>query len=744
MQRRPPADRADARRRRPWPLAAYFVVLVALVLAAALAAAAFLSVQADRDSRRAAHRNAEFAVTTASRRLGDSVADMRATVLGVAGTLVGKAIPSQLSASCSLTFSGADALPSGHVEIMRPDGLVVCSSRPHEGVSALSGYGGAPWLARALERPLFLAPVRDSATGRLAAVATAPVGSGAIVAAFADLRPIAGSLAALYGGGRSAEFLVVSKDGRTVLSRSAQAARWVGAPLPAAALPAPNGDEQRDLEGKSRIYEQAPVSGVGWRFYVGEDESAALAAGTSLRDRELWIILAGVVAVVFAALVIYRRVAVPIKRLGAAVRASEPHLSAAPVPVSGPAEVAALAGDINDLIASVDHELHERRRLEGQLRHAQKMDALGRVVAGVAHDFNNLVTVIAGFTGLIHGSLRRDDPLRSHAGEAANAADRARSLIRQLLVFSRNDPPEPQPFDANEVVAEMQGMLVRVLGSKVELTARLDAGPVVVEAGPGQLEQVVMNLAVNARDAMPDGGRLTLEVGRRGLDDARAAGLGLVPGDYAALCVADTGVGMDAATRERLFEPFFTTKEAGKGTGLGLATCYGIVSQLGGAIDVASEPGRGSTFTVYLPLSATAPDALPGTVAPEARRGKGETILVVEDDDGLRAFARIVLEEAGYAVVEADAAEHALSVAESHGPIDLLLTDGIMGPMTGRELSERFALRHPDSGVVYMSGYEPESLPPGSEVPAHAFLAKPFTSEALLAQVRATLDARGR
>jgi signal transduction histidine kinase/ActR/RegA family two-component response regulator len=626
---------------------------------------------------------------------------------------------------------------------MRSDGVVICSSRPHEDGTSLSGYGGAPWLARARQRPLFLAPVRDAATGHLAVLATTPVDGGAVIAAFADVEPIAGSLAALYGGGRPVEFLVATGDGRTVISRSLQPSRWVGAPLAAGALPPRGGGEHRDVGGTDRIYRQVAVPGVDWRFYVGEDEHAALAAGTSLRDRELWIIFAGVLAVVIAALVIYRRVAVPIKRLGAAVRASEPHVSAAPVPVSGPAEVATLATDINGLIASVDHELHERRRLEEQLRHAQKMDALGRVVAGVAHDFNNLVTVIAGFTGLILDSLRRDDPLRGHAAEAAHAADRARTLIRQLLVFSRNDPPEPTLVDANDVVTEMQGMLVRVLGSTVELVARPDAEPVVVDTGRGQLEQVLMNLAVNARDAMPNGGRLTLELGRRELDETAAAALGLTAGGYGFVRVVDTGIGMDAATRDRLFEPFFTTKEPGKGTGLGLATCYGIVSQHGGAIDVESEPGHGSAFTVYLPLAAAAPDVDAAPAKPAVARGNGETILVVEDDDGLRAFTRIILEEAGYAVVEAGAAELALDVAEKHGRIDLLLTDGIMGAMTGRELAERFAVTHPEAGVVYMSGYALESLPTASAVPAQAFLAKPFTSEALLERVRRTLDTRG-
>jgi CheY-like chemotaxis protein len=289
---------------------------------------------------------------------------------------------------------------------------------------------------------------------------------------------------------------------------------------------------------------------------------------------------------------------------------------------------------------------------------------------------------------------------------------------------------------------EMRSMLGRILGPNVVLVAEPTSAAIPVRADRGQLEQVVMNLAVNARDAMPDGGRLIIRIDTTTVGDRPADHADLAPGEYAAVSFTDTGTGMTEAVRERLFEPFFTTKEAGKGTGLGLATCYGIVSQTGGKIDVTSEPGRGSTFTVYLPLVADGAGAPPAPPARAGREGKGETILLVEDDDGLRNLTKIVLEDAGYHVLEAETAEAALGVVGGQPrPIDLLLTDGLMGSMTGRDLIERFAVDQPQARVIYMSGWEPESAPPGALPTDETFLAKPFSPETLLEAVRAELDA---
>lgn len=724
-------------------LRAYFVGLILVAAAAAAAAGVFVSVQADHDAQRSAEQDARFAANVSAERLGDSIAAMRSTVSGVAATLVGKPIPSTFTSSCSLQFTGTDAFPRGHVDIISPEGNTVCTSRPHPDGTVPPGYRGAAWLARARHGRLFLAPSLDQATHQLAVLDAAPVGHDAIIVAFADLRSTATELEHLYGGGHPSELLVTAGDGRTVLSRSIAPARWTGATVDPGRLPPAHGGTHSDVDGTSRIYESAPVAGVPWRLSVGENRAAAMAAGTHLRDRELWIIAAGFAAIVLAAFFIYRRVARPIEQLAAAVRASEPHRAPEPVPVSGPAEVARLGDDVNGLIASVGRELERREQLEEQLRHAQKMDALGRVTSGVAHDFNNLVTVIAGFTNLILRSAHPEDPLRAHAEQVSRAAEGARVLIRQLLLFGRREQPKPSVVDTNEVVADMRTMLARVLGQSVELEAELDPAPVAVRIDRGQLEQVVMNLSVNARDAMPGGGHLTLATGHEELDEERAEALGLAAGHYARLTVSDTGTGMTRETQERLFEPFFTTKEAGEGTGLGLATCYGIVSRAGGRIDVESELGAGSTFTVRLPLveERAAGDQPRPSAAPAAAHG--ETVLVVEDDDGLRSLTRIVLEEAGYTVFDVGAAEDALPLVEQpEQSIDLLLTDGVMSHMSSRDLAQRFAETFPRGGVIYMSGYERELLPAGESIDEREFLAKPFTPDALLAAVRARLDAR--
>ncbi|HVW88100.1 MAG TPA: ATP-binding protein, partial [Gaiellaceae bacterium] len=712
------------RRGRPLPLAISFLALVALIVAAAAAAAVYVSIQASRDAEHTARHNAQFTASTAAGRLGESVATMRSTVVGVAGTLRGQTIPATFTSSCSLTFSGADALPSGHVEILSPAGAVVCSSRHPSDGHAPKGYAGAPWLEAALKKPLFQAPVLDTATGRAAVLAAAPIGRSGMVVAFGDLAPSAAALERLYGGGHRAELLIVSSDGRTVISRSVDAQKWVGKRLAADRRPA-TGD-RRDVDGTARIYESASVPGTGWRVFVGENRTAALAPGISLRDRELWIIGIGLALVVLAAFAIYRGVAVPMSRLAAAVRANDPR-AGRPVPVGGPAEVAGLAEDINNLIGAVQQELTGRQALEEQLRHVQKMDALGRVIAGVAHDFNNLVTVIGGFTALILKRVGRDDPLHDHAAEVGRATERARVLLRQLLVFSRKEPPAPALVELNDLILEMRSMLARILGPNVELVAETASSPVPVLADSGQLEQVVMNLAVNARDAMPDGGRLTI-------------GVAAVDGE-AVVTFTDTGTGMTEEVQERLFEPFFTTKEAGKGTGLGLATCYGIISEAGGRIEVTSEPGRGSTFAISMPFAGEAAADDPALDTRAARGGSGETILLVEDDPGLRSLTKIVLEDAGYGVLDAETAETALTTAAAALPrrIDLLLTDGLMAAMSGQELIQRFRLDHPETAVIYMSGWEPESAPSGMLPEGEVFLAKPFTPETLLETVRSTL-----
>jgi signal transduction histidine kinase len=733
---------APAAGREPgWRLGAYFLLLLGLFVAVAGAAAVYVSVQTQRDAKASALTAARFAARAGARALAKDVGTLRATVSSLAANPQLAQVFSHPK-GCTLTFSGSGTLARGHIEILRPDGRVACTSRTGTAARPGASYANARWLPRARRGSVLLAPVSDAPSGGPAVLAASPIPTGGVVAAFGALTPAGAQLAAMFRGGRPAEFLVTTGDGATVLARSIAPVRSIGArtagtPFVAEAA----GGNRRDIDGTPRLYASTTVPGLGWKLYVGEDKTAALAPGIALRNRELAIIVGGLLVVLLAALLVYRRIALPIKRLAAAVQATDPYDPAvAALAVAGPAEIAALSADIDGLVATVGTELTARRRLEEQLRHTQKMDALGRVAAGVAHDFNNLVTVIAGFTSLILKSARDDEQLRSHAEQVGRAAERAAVLIRQLLVFSRRESVEPTTLDLNDLVGGMQAMLRRLLGEKIELAADLRAEPAAVSADRGRLEQVLMNLAVNARDAMPAGGTLTFASETVELGPAAADALALDPGAYVVLGVSDTGTGMDARTLARLFEPFFTTKPAGEGTGLGLATCYGIVSELGGKIAVSSELGRGSRFEVYLRVAAASTDDAAAAPLEEPPAGAGKTVLVVEDDPDLRALTKTVLEGAGYAILEARFGEEAIWVAEQHeAPIDLLLTDSVMPVMSGRELADRLLGLHRETAVVYMSGYERDAHP-GEAPPEDAFLAKPFTPDALLGKVRAALE----
>ena len=388
-------------------------------------------------------------------------------------------------------------------------------------------------------------------------------------------------------------------------------------------------------------------------------------------------------------------------------------------------------------------DITERKQLEEQFHQAQKMEAVGRLAGGVAHDFNNLLTAILGSADLVLDSLPPGVPAREEVEEIQKAALRAADLTRQLLAFSRQQVIAPTALNPNEVVANMDKLLRRLLGEDVELRAALAPELAAVKADPSQLEQVVLNLAVNARDAMPNGGRLTIETQNVELDEVYARGhVSAQPGTYVVLAVSDTGVGMDAATQARIFEPFFTTKEKGKGTGLGLATVYGIVKQSGGWIWVYSEPGHGTTFKVYFPraLEAAAPVA-PGPASPVSVRGS-ETVLVVEDEEVIRKLGRKVLTANGYTVLVAANGRDAEQVAGQHdGAIHLLVTDVVMPGMNGREVAQRLAGTRAGIKVLYLSGYTDDAIVHhGVLEPGVAFLQKPFTPAVLGRKVREVLD----
>jgi PAS domain S-box-containing protein len=398
-------------------------------------------------------------------------------------------------------------------------------------------------------------------------------------------------------------------------------------------------------------------------------------------------------------------------------------------------------GQVTGILALME-DVTDVKRLEQQFFQAQKMEAVGRLAGGVAHDFNNLLTAILGSTDLLLDSLPADHPGREEAGETRKAALRAAELTRQLLAFSRQQVLAPRVLDLNEVVVDMDRMLQRLIGEDVELRTALAADLGAVRADPGQLEQVIVNLAVNARDAMPEGGKLTIETANVALAEAYMAALAVVvPGFYVLLAVSDTGTGMDAATQARVFEPFFTTKPKGQGTGLGLATVYGIVKQSGGYIWVYSEPGRGTTFKVYLPRVDAPVESRPDPVIAASLRGS-ETILLVEDQDEVRNLVRRMLEARGYHVLVGASGDDALRVAARHGgSIDLLVTDVVMPGMSGRQAALLLVPAHPKMRVLYLSGYTDEAIVRhGMLEPGIAFLQKPFTTDTLARKVREVLD----
>jgi two-component system cell cycle sensor histidine kinase/response regulator CckA len=393
------------------------------------------------------------------------------------------------------------------------------------------------------------------------------------------------------------------------------------------------------------------------------------------------------------------------------------------------------------VVFAIVHNLSETRHLEEQLRQAQKMEAVGRLAGGVAHDFNNLLTAILGYAELLLDSDPSED-VRKSADEIRKAGERAAALTKQLLAFSRKQGLQPKILDLNEVLAEVDGMLRRTLGEDVTYEAERDPHLWRVLADPGQLQQVLLNLAVNARDAMAEGGVLRITTRNVTL---RAASLPEVPkvaeGDYVLLEVCDSGHGMDAEVLSHAFEPFFTTKERGKGTGLGLSTVYGIVKQSGGYVHIESEPGKGTRVLVYLTRVHGAADSLSNVTPRFLSRGGTETILLVEDEESVRRLASLLLERSGYRLLVASSAEEALETARGYaGQIDLLLTDVVLPGLNGRRLADLLGPERPSMKVVFASGYFDERgiLEPGSD-----FIQKPFNPETLARSIRRALDRRG-
>jgi two-component system, cell cycle sensor histidine kinase and response regulator CckA len=397
-------------------------------------------------------------------------------------------------------------------------------------------------------------------------------------------------------------------------------------------------------------------------------------------------------------------------------------------------------------VQGIARDASARKQLEDQLRQSQKMEAIGRLAGGVAHDFNNLLTAINGYSKLALQRLDDNSSIRPYLEEVKKAGERAANLTRQLLAFGRKQILQPLPLDLNSVVTDMNKMLRRLIGEDIELTATLASDLKRIIADPGQIEQVLVNLIVNARDAMPTGGKIIIETANAQLDlEYTNHHVGVKPGNYVMLAVSDTGIGMNEETRARIFEPFFTTKDEGKGTGLGLSTVYGIVQQSGGSIWVYSEPNRGTSFKVYLPELPSHAEIREAHAKEDELLAGSETVLLVEDDEVVRRLTQKILEQAGYKVLAATGGEEAMRLCSNKYSIDLLLTDVVMPESSGKEVADRLSTLIPGLSVLYMSGYTDEAIVHHGVLDSNVkFIQKPFTPAALAKKVREILDANGR
>ena len=400
--------------------------------------------------------------------------------------------------------------------------------------------------------------------------------------------------------------------------------------------------------------------------------------------------------------------------------------------------VAGRTADYKQALQDLRQEMKRRQELENQLIQSQKMEAIGRLAGGVAHDFNNLLTVILGYNEMVREQVKDNSAALEYAGEVLRASERASSLTNQLLAFSRRQVAVPRIVDLNELVGNIDRLLRRIIGEDIQLDLRLDPALSPVKVDPAHMDQVIMNLAVNSRDAMPGGGRLTIETANVNLTEEYAAShIDIRPGPHVLLAVSDTGIGMHAATRSRIFEPFFTTKDKGKGTGLGLSIVYGIVKQNGGEILVYSEPGQGTAFKIYLPAAISAAEALPVETEEVPEAPPSGTILLVEDEDQVRNLTRSMLVRLGYHVLDFSSAGDALRYLSGRPePIDLLLTDIVMPETSGMELARQVKASRPETKVLFMSGYTDSSVTSHGLISAGtAFIQKPFTSASLRKKV---------
>jgi two-component system cell cycle sensor histidine kinase/response regulator CckA len=855
--------RAQAGRRLP--VRAYVGALIVLFGLTALASTLFVGGLEDQNAIQAAHDDAQYGASLAASDVSTALAQLQATVTRTAAVPGLGAVFDR--ADCTLTVGQVGPFANVRLDLVRPDGSVLCSSAA---TPTASSQAGAIWLKDPAAATALAAPAEDPRTKRLSAVSAAPVPGRGLVVAFADLTGLGPALSSRFSGPQALEFLVATEDGRTVIGRSSDPERWIGASLDATPFGRATDPVARpDVSGVPRIYGRATVASAGWTVYAGMDRDVALAPARDLFRQHAAITLGGMAVLLLGTLLVYRTITAPLWRLSDAMGRGTSGLVVGPVAASGPAEIARMAFQFNELVATaraeiaetaraeadahaserkyrvlfagnpqplfvydidtlaflevndaairrygytrdefrevtvadivapdqppflaemrghpdlyhsgprkhrskdgaaidvqltsirlaydghdarlvVVEDLTERTKLTAQLQQSQRLETVGQLAGGIAHDFNNLLAVILNYADFVAEELPAGN-LRHDVEEIQRAASRAADLTRQLLIFARREVANPQVLDLNAVIGGVENMLRRTIGEDIELALSLADDLPCVRVDTGQIEQVFLNLTVNARDAMPGGGRLVVETSAVGLHDENDAGRPhLPPGPYVRLSVSDTGTGMSEQVAARALEPFFTTKKAGQGTGLGLATVYGIVAEAGGNIAIESQLGVGTRVSIHLPVvDEPATPTIRPAAAPVIRAGKGRTVLIVEDEKAVLLAAVRILTGNGYRVSAHSDSNDALRVlADPAVPVAILVTDVVMPSLSGVELADRARELRPGLPVLLMSGYSEElvavrgTLPAGSRV-----MQKPVTRRNLLEAVGEILGTDGK
>jgi len=661
------------------PFAAYFIVLVLIFACAVAATVAYVQVQTARDARGHARADAAFAATAASKHLGEQLATVRATVGQLAGN------PSILQAlthpqGCTLTFADGGA---GHVDVLRPDGAAVCSSRSRAKNGSLTGYVGQPWLPAATRRPLFDAPVIDRTTGAPVVRISAPASGKAIVAGFVDLRSLGVDLASVYGGNTHPEFLIVSRRSSKVVARSVQPARWIGTSLRQSTFDAsPGASDQRDLEGTKRIYASSAVPGTRWALFVGEDEAQALAAGKRLRNRELVILLAALGLLLAATVLVYRRVVAPIKKLSDGVRSTAESGHFTQIAVKGPAEVMALGNQINALTASVNaQEAVRLAREEAERANAAK----SRFLSHMSHEMRTPLAAIMGFAELLEMRGNLGDAQRMWTGNIRQGGEHLLALVNELLEIARIEAGKMTlAIEAVDVGSAVDEVLKLAAPLAAERAVRLEPAVAVTArkalADPLRIRQVLLNLVSNAIKYNRDAGEVRIVI-----DDG--------PDGTVRIAVTDTGEGMSPENLAQLFRPFERLgAEQGpvSGSGLGLTVTKGLAEAMDGALDVQSEVGLGTTFVLTLPAAGhTAEQPVP-TLSPAA---SGDILYIEDNRTNLQMVDSILTDRRpGVDLRTATSGASGAALAEEHRP-DLLLLDLNLPDMKGEEVLRRLRAR---------------------------------------------------